>query len=179
MPEKDPNGVPRPLPPERVDPAANNSGILIGEVKDPSPTVAGVQQPDNYKTAFVKVYQDAGVIGVAMLTLLGLCVLMGLFNVRLLKMYTSLTESRDRLDQARTIALEKMSLTVLTLQSTVTLELASLKQTIADQYSKLDRLSSESDKKLEILRREEVLMDKIADRLTQIEFAQSHRDTKD
>jgi hypothetical protein len=148
-------------------------------VKDPSPTVAGVQQPDNYKTAFVKVYQDAGVIGVAMLTLLGLCVLMGLFNVRLLKMYTSLTESRDRLDQARTIALEKMSLTVLTLQSTVTLELASLKQTIADQYSKLDRLSSESDKKLEILRREEVLMDKIADRLTQIEFAQSHRDTKD
>jgi hypothetical protein len=162
----DPNGVPRQVPTERVEPAKNNSGIIVGEVKETS-THTG--QPDEYKTAFVKVYQDAGVIGVGMLTLLVLCVLMGFFNMRLLKMYTTLTESRDNLDKARTTALERLSLTMLTLQQNVTTELNGLKNEHVSQQDRLMSLMSDSERKLELLRREEQTLDKISERMLMLE----------
>ena len=126
-------------------------------------------ESDQYKTAFVKVYQDAGVIGVSMLTLLVLCLLLGIFCLRLLKMYTTLTESRDNLDATRTAALERVAQTMLLLQHTFSTEITSLKQEHTEHYSKLDKLSSESERKLELLRREEIQLDRVLDRLTQID----------
>ena len=67
---------------------------------------------DPYKTEFVKVYQDAGVIGVAMLTLLVICVLLSVLTFRLAKMYSSLITARDSLDAQRVAVIEKLTLAV-------------------------------------------------------------------
>lgn len=183
MPTADPNGEPRPIPTERVEPAKNNSGILVGEVKEPS---SHTGQPEEYKTAFVKVYQDAGVIGAAMLTLLALCLVMGFFNVRLLKMYTALTESRDKLDASRTNALERIAQTVLTFQLTITAEMNGLKNEHHEQHERFRQLSqdgtrllADSERKLEYLRREELSLTSIKEQLTRIEGGLSRKSEKE
>lgn len=76
--------------------------------KTPSKTNATTSS-DPYKTEFVKVYQDAGVIGVAMLTLLVICTLLAILTFRLAKMYSSLVTARDSLDAARVTVIEKLT----------------------------------------------------------------------
>jgi hypothetical protein len=67
---------------------------------------------DPYKSEFVKVYQDAGVIGAAMLTLLAICVLLSILAFRLAKMYSTLITARDSLDAQRVAVIEKLTLAV-------------------------------------------------------------------
>lgn len=74
---------------------------------------------DEYKTQFVKVYQDAGVIGVSMLTLLVLCLVMGWFSMRVLRMYTAMVDSRDKAETARLEYFAKLTEAVTVLSSDV------------------------------------------------------------
>lgn len=82
----------------------------------PKQTTASTQQPD-YKSEFIQTYQNAGVIGVSMLTLIALCLLLGMFALRLLKMYITLTETRDKQENARLAFFDKLTLSMLALQS--------------------------------------------------------------
>lgn len=108
-----------------------------------SEVVAGVEQPDGtYKTEFVKVYQDAGVVGAAMLTLLVLCLLLGLFCSRLIKMYITLTEGRDRVEAARTAAIEQLSQNLVLLRSEMNNAVAELRRENAAAAAKLDAVRS-------------------------------------
>lgn len=125
----------RPVSPDRQTKVGHDSGVLVGVGTDDEsslPTVpeTSTAQPgtrddsptrstssDPYKTQFIKVYQDAGVVGLSMLTLIVLCVTLGWFCIRLLKMYVALTEGRDKLESARSVALERLTTTVLTNQS--------------------------------------------------------------
>lgn len=76
-------------------------------------TTATTQVPnDQYKTEFIKVYQDAGVIGVAMLTLLALCVLLALFASRILKMYIAMIASREKAEELRLQFFQALTTTV-------------------------------------------------------------------
>lgn len=76
-------------------------------------------QVDPYKTEFVKVYQDAGVIGVAMLTLLVICVLLAILTFRLAKMYSNLITARDSLDAARVTVIEKLTENILGIRTDI------------------------------------------------------------
>lgn len=95
-----------------------------------------------YKVEFVKVYQDAGVVGVSMLTLLVLCLLLGLFCGRLIKMYIALTESRDKVETARTEAIEKLAANVLLLRTEMTAAVAEIRRENADTNVKLSALQA-------------------------------------
>lgn len=119
----DPSGVPRTVAPGTSERNRENSGLVVGETKTVSST-----GDDTYKTEFVKVYQDAGVVGAAMLTLLVLCLLLGMFCSRLIKMYTALTESRDTLETARTVAIEKLSTSLILLRSETSTVIAELRR---------------------------------------------------
>jgi len=114
----DPSGVPRPVEPERIQNARANSGIIVGEQSQPVTTTAGTQQ-DQYKTAFIKVYQDAGVIGVAMLTMLALCVISILFSTRVLKMYSALVTANTALVSASADATLKIATAMTLLDATL------------------------------------------------------------
>jgi HAMP domain-containing protein len=85
-------------------------------------------QTDPYKTEFVKVYQDAGVIGVAMLTLLVICALLSILAFRLAKMYSTLVTSRDALDEKRLEVSEKLTAAVLEVKAEVGLAEAAINQ---------------------------------------------------
>jgi len=100
----------QPIPPGSPV-ARQESGIVQG--------LSETSETGSYQTEFVRVYQDAGVIGVSMLTLLALCLLLGLFSLRLLKMYVALTESRDKIDQARNEIALKVAESLLTLEHRV------------------------------------------------------------
>lgn len=93
--------------------ASLDSPPTVREILNPETTglVKGVSviEDRSYQTEFIKVYQDAGVIGAAMITLLALCVLLGVFCLRLLKMYTLLTTSRDDLETKRGLFSEKIA----------------------------------------------------------------------
>lgn len=115
MPE--PKGL-RPIPSD-APVARESSGIVVGVTREPSPGTHTSTSDGSYKTEFVKVYQDAGVIGLSMLTLLVLCFLLGMFSLRLLRMYVSLTESRDKLETVRSAFFEKITERLLTLESKV------------------------------------------------------------
>lgn len=108
----------------------------------PSPQLtAETGPPDSaYKTEFVKVYQDAGVVGAAMLTLLVLCLLLGLFCGRLIKMYITLTEQRDRIESARTEAIEKLTANLLLLRSEMSSAVAEVRRENAETSAKLAAL---------------------------------------
>lgn len=121
--QADPTGVPRTVAPGALERSRENSGVIVGESRTSTST-----GDDTYKTEFVKVYQDAGVVGVAMLTLLVLCLLLGLFCSRLIKMYTALTESRDTLEAARTAAIEKLSTSLILLRSETSTVIAELRR---------------------------------------------------
>lgn len=105
--------------------------------------VGEVQTDGTSQTAFIKIYQDAGVIGVAMITLLALCVLLGIFSFRLLKMYVALTESRDKLDTTRTLAVERVSASVLSLSSTVQIATTEIRAEHTEHTSKLSEVASQ------------------------------------
>lgn len=102
-------------------------------------TTTTASTSDNYKTEFVKVYQDAGVVGAAMLTLLALCLLLGLFCTRLIKMYTTLTASRDAVEAARSGAIEKLTMSVVLLRSENT---AALSQFRAQGEQRSERIAA-------------------------------------
>lgn len=109
------------------------------------PPAAGTAVPDSaYKTEFVKVYQDAGVVGVSMLTLLVLCLLLGLFCGRLIKMYITLTEQRDRIEAARTEAIEKLTANLLLLRSEMTTAVAEVRRENADLRASMAALQAAS-----------------------------------
>jgi hypothetical protein len=163
------SGVPRPVDPARIEPARSNSGVMVGETTQTEGQTTATTHDDQYKTAFIKVYQDAGVIGASMLTLLVLCVLLGWFSLRLLKMYTTLTESRDKLDAMRTAALERISQTMLTLQASLTTELAKNREDNGNVIVRLERISMEQERKLEILRRDEVILERLQTAVTRME----------
>lgn len=97
-------GERRPVPDNPTAIGRGQSAVVIGETKTTSST--GDQQ---YKTEFVKVYQDAGVIGVAMLTLLVLCLLMGWFSIRVLRLYTSSLDSRDKAETLRLTFFDRLT----------------------------------------------------------------------
>jgi hypothetical protein len=140
----DPSGQARQVEPGRVERAAANSGLIVGETKTTAST--GDQ---TYKTEFVKVYQDAGVVGMAMLTLLVLCVLLGLFCSRLIKMYTALTESRDNLETARTVAIEKLTTSMVLLRREHESALAKMVELASgqrEQASALDRYAERAQR---------------------------------
>lgn len=86
--------------------------------KPPARTTATTAS-DPYKSEFVKVYQDAGVIGVAMLTLLAICVLLSILAFRLAKMYSTLISARDSLDAQRVAVIEKLTLAVVEVKGTI------------------------------------------------------------
>lgn len=73
------------------------------------PKTQATTQADPYKTEFVKVYQDAGVIGVAMLTLLVIAAILSILLFRLTRMYGNLVTARDQLDAARVTVIEKLT----------------------------------------------------------------------
>ena len=133
----DPSGQARQVEPGRVERAAANSGLIVGETKTTAST--GDQ---TYKTEFVKVYQDAGVVGVSMLTLLVLCVLLGLFCSRLIKMYTALTESRDNLETARTVAIEKLTTSMVLLRGETNAVVQELRREHESALGKMTELAS-------------------------------------
>lgn len=81
-----------------------------GQVVTTSPSkTTTTTSSDPYKTEFVKVYQDAGAIGVAMLTLLVIAALLAILTFRLVKMYSNLVNARDSLDAARVTVIEKLT----------------------------------------------------------------------
>lgn len=110
---------------------------------DTSGIVQGVAVNDNnnYQTEFVKVYQDAGVIGVAMLTLLALCVLLGLFSLRLLKMYVELTKARDALEDKRVLFSEKTIERLMSIDSGIRNQRDCLNDMIEGQSEFRERIS--------------------------------------
>jgi hypothetical protein len=114
----DPSGVPRPVDPERIPVARANSGIMVGEQATSTTTTAGTQQ-DQYKTAFIKVYQDAGVIGVAMLTMLAISLISIMFSTRVLKMYSTLVTANTALVSASADATLKIATAMTLLDSTL------------------------------------------------------------
>jgi vacuolar-type H+-ATPase subunit I/STV1 len=126
----DPSGVNRPVSSNRVDAAKHNSGVVVGTEQ-------------NSQTAFIKVYQDAGVIGVAMITLLTLCLLLAVFCSRLIKMYSSLTESRDSLEQLRSQATEKLATAVLLLRTELNLAVVEIRREHLDSTVSLVSLRSD------------------------------------
>jgi len=140
MAEGDPSGESRPLEDGRLQKAGENSGLIVGETKTHTGT-----GDDAYKTEFVKVYQDAGVVGVAMLTLLVLCLLLSLFCSRLIKMYVALTESRDNLESARSIAIEKLTTSLLMLRSETNSAVSELRREHDETLSTINRLTVASD----------------------------------
>lgn len=71
---------------------------------------------DPYKTEFVKVYQDAGAIGVAMLSLLVISALLAILTFRVVKMYSSLVTARDSLDASRVTVIEKLTESILAIR---------------------------------------------------------------
>lgn len=85
---------------------------MVGETLQPVQTTT-TGTTEQSKTAFIKVYQDAGVIGVAMITMLALCVLMALFSSRLLKMYASLTTTQAELNKTYADAIDRITKAVL------------------------------------------------------------------
>lgn len=108
-----------------------------------SEVVATTEQLDGtYKTEFVKVYQDAGVVGAAMLTLLVLCTLLGLFCSRLIKMYITLTEQRDKVEAARTAAIEQLSQNMVLLRSEMSAAVTEVRRENAAAAAKLDAIRS-------------------------------------
>lgn len=135
---QDPSGVGRPVEQGRLEKSAGNSGIVVGESKDLTASTA----EDPYKTEFVKVYQDAGVVGVAMLTLLVLCLLLGLFCSRLIKMYIALTGSRDVLEATRTTAVEKLATSMLVMRSEVTTALGEIRKEHESHAARMEQLAA-------------------------------------
>lgn len=105
------------------------TSTTTGTAQDGSPTSTTTStSSDEYKTQFVKVYQDAGVIGAAMLTLLVLCVIMGWFSLRLLRMYVALTEQRDKMEALRLEYFNKLT-------EAMTEVTAAIKQVMSDLRS--------------------------------------------
>ena len=105
----------RPLTEDTPVIGRENSAVVEGlspkKAGEKSKTTATVGE-QQYKTEFVKVYQDAGVIGVAMLTLLVLCLIMGWFSMRVLRMYTTMLDSRDKAEALRVQFFDKLTLAV-------------------------------------------------------------------
>lgn len=120
----------------------DGSGIVVGTTKtvDQRITPAGTTQDVSYQREFIKVYQDAGVVGLSFLTLLVLCVLLGLFTMRLLRMFQALTASRDALETARTTAIEKLTTSVLLLRQEFASGVSELRGEHATMSSRLDRV---------------------------------------
>lgn len=143
-----PSGELRPVPPDAPVAGHAESGVVQGVTKTNSST-----GEDSYKTQFVKVYQDAGVIGASMLTLLVLCFLLGMFSLRLLKMYVALTESRDKLDAARTEFSSKMVEKIIILETTQKNVITELRADHTIQTTKLDAILSCQDRMNERLDR--------------------------
>jgi hypothetical protein len=106
------------------------NAVVVGESKTTAST--GDSQ---YKTEFVKVYQDAGVIGVAMLTLLVLCLVMGWFSMRVLKMYTTMLDSRDKAESLRLEFFDKLTTAV----TQVSIDVASLKTQLSSDHAGQNR----------------------------------------
>jgi len=109
---------------------AESGQVITGTTKTTGTSTTGgvttttTGTADSYQTEFVRVYQDAGVVGVAMLTLLVLCLLLGMFCTRLIRMYTTLTSSRDAVEAARSQAIEKLTMSVVLMRSENTAGLA-------------------------------------------------------
>lgn len=136
--KKDPSGVPRAVDADRMDKSQNNSGIVVGEESVAVKTTTG-QTTDTTQTAFIKVYQDAGVIGVSMLTLLVLCILLGSFCLRLLKLYAAMSVAQDQISSSRTVAVEKLATATLLVQA----EVKSLKASLSEFSAEIRRAGSD------------------------------------
>ena len=139
----DPSGVARQVQPGRLEKAEQNSGLVVGQRADPTEDTKALTEDAQYKTEFVKIYQDAGVVGVSMLTLLVLCLLLGLFCSRLIKMYIALTESRDALETARTVAIEKLTTNMILLRNETATVVAELRREHTAHADKLQDLCEE------------------------------------
>lgn len=122
----------------RISVAQQNSGVVVGTKKTSVETTAGTEQSS--QTAFIKVYQDAGVIGVAMITLLALCLLLAVFCSRLIKMYSSLTESRNQLDQLSTAAIERLTTATLLLKTEFGTALTEIRREHLETTASLNRI---------------------------------------
>lgn len=161
----DPSGVARPVEAGRLERSANNSGVIVGESKtttttQPSATHAGTSE-DAYKTEFVKVYQDAGVVGMSMLTLLVLCLLLGLFCSRLIKMYIALTASRDTLEAARTAAIEKLTTSLVLLRSETNTVVAELRREHDHHSERLTTLTNSTERYAEKAQRSYEMLERL------------------
>lgn len=133
---------PTPAPEAPVISPGENSGIVVGTTKTVSTdakTATGTQDV-SYQREFIKVYQDAGVVGLSFLTLLVLCVLLGMFCIRLLKMFQSLTSSRDVLETARTTTIEKLTTSILLLRQEFSTSVSEIRQEHSETNSRLDRV---------------------------------------
>ena len=117
--EGDESGALRPVDQDRLEKNEGNSGIVIGKETTKDTTTSGTTV-DSTQTAFIKIYQDAGVIGVSMLTLLVLTVLMGMFSLRLLKLYTASGQAQENASAGRVVAVEKLATAVMLLKNEVT-----------------------------------------------------------
>lgn len=157
----DPSGQPRPVEPGRLEKSAENSGLVVGEKK--TGTTTATTADDGYKTEFVKVYQDAGVVGVSMLTLLVLCLLLGLFCTRLLKMYISLTESRDTLEAARTQAIEKLTTAMVLLRSETNTVVAELRRDNDINAAKVGSLAEAAERHATAAQRAHTMLERVYD----------------
>lgn len=127
----------RPIPTDAAVVGREESAVVQGVRKTTAST-----GDSSYKTEFVKVYQDAGVIGMSMLTLLALCFLLGMFSLRLLKMYVMMTESRDKLDEVRSTFSEKLVERLFSLEAKVSGVQTELRADHTEQTSKLDVIIS-------------------------------------
>jgi hypothetical protein len=105
-------------------------------------TTTTTTQPDQYKTEFVKTYQDAGVVGVGMLTLLVICVLLALLTFRVVKMYSNLVTARDALDASRVNVIEKLTENILGIRG----EIATNAQALNSVRSEILRNRDESSR---------------------------------
>jgi hypothetical protein len=101
---------------------------------------------DPYKTEFVKVYQDAGVVGVAMLTLLVIVAVLAILAFRLAKMYSNLITSRENLEGTRTTVLEKLTESILSVKAevgTIDGQLETVRSEIIQNRSESSRIKDE------------------------------------
>jgi len=149
----------RPVPEDAPVVGREESAVVVGVIG----------QPDAYKTEFVKIYQDAGVIGASMLTLLVLCFLLGVFSLRLLKMYVSLMESRDKLETIRSGFLERITERLLTLETKVGTVIVELRSDHTSQSACLDTLVAGQN-------RFDSRMDRMQDRESSRDVRETSRD---
>ena len=101
--------------------SVDTQSVTTGTAPDGSPTrTQTATTTDAYKTQFVKVYQDAGVIGASMLSMLVIIAILGALCVRILRMYRDMLTNRDAAETKRLEYFDKLTDSVTLVSTAIT-----------------------------------------------------------